>query len=128
VIFWQLSFFVFVGAHIKLSSVFPFLPKIFLFTFLLILAKALVIILIFLFFRFHSKTAFYLALYLFQIDEDAFILMSTAFANGVLSYDNYLFVTTAVLFTLVITPYLIENKEKIYQLTRDFFKKIFSFC
>ena len=116
-------FFVFVGAHIKLSSVFPFLPKIFLFTFLLILAKALVIILIFLFFRFHSKTAFYLALYLFQIDEDAFILMSTAFANGVLSYDNYLFVTTAVLFTLVITPYLIENKEKIYQLTRDFLKR-----
>jgi CPA2 family monovalent cation:H+ antiporter-2 len=64
-----------------------------------------------------------LALYLFQIDEDAFILMSTAFANGVLSYDNYLFVTTAVLFTLVITPYLIENKEKIYQLTRDFLKR-----
>jgi Kef-type K+ transport systems, predicted NAD-binding component len=123
VIFWQLSFFVFVGAHIKLSSVFPFLPKIFLFTFLLILSKALVILLIFIVFRFHSKTAFYLALYLFQIDEDAFILMSTAFANGVLSYDNYLFVTTTVLFTLVITPYLIENKEKIYQLTRDFLKR-----
>jgi CPA2 family monovalent cation:H+ antiporter-2 len=120
-------FFVFVGAHIKLSFVFPFLPKIFLFTFLLILAKALVILLIFLFFRFHSKTAFYLALYLFQIDEDAFILMSTAFANGVLSYDNYLFVTTAVLFTLVITPYLIENKEKIYQLTRDFLKRYLPF-
>jgi len=118
-------FFVFVGAHINLSFVFPFLPKIFLFTFILILIKALIILLIFLFFRFHSKTAFYLALYLFQIDEDAFILMSTAFANGVISYQNYLLIVTSTLLTLIITPYLIDNKEKIYQLIRDFLKKYF---
>ena len=122
---FAIIFFVFVGANIKLYDVFPFLPKIFFFTLILILIKALIILLIFLFFRFHSKTAFYLALYLFQIDEDAFILISTAFANGVLSNENYLFLTTVILFTLVITPYFIERKEKIYQLVRNFIKRYF---
>jgi CPA2 family monovalent cation:H+ antiporter-2 len=116
-------FFIFVGSHIELSAVFSFLPKIFLFTFFLVLTKALIILLIFIFFRFHSKTAFSLALYLFQIDEDAFILMSTAFSNGVVSRSTYLFIITAVLLTLMITPLLIENKEKIYQRLRDFLKK-----
>jgi len=116
-------FFIFVGSHIELSAVFSFLPKIFLFTFFLVLTKALIILLIFIFFHFHSKTAFSLALYLFQIDEDAFILMSTAFANGVVDRQTYLFIITAVLLTLVITPIMIENKEKIYQALRDFLKK-----
>ena len=120
-------FFIFVGSHIELSAIFSFLPKIFLFSFLLILIKALIILIIFIFFRFHSKTAFSLALYLFQIDEDAFILMSTAFANGVVDRQTYLFIVTAVLLTLIITPIIIENKEKIYQLTRDFLKRYFPF-
>jgi len=120
-------FFIFVGSHIELSAIFSFLPKIFLFSFLLILIKALIILIIFIFFRFHSKTAFSLALYLFQIDEDAFILMSTAFANDVIDRQTYLFIVTAVLLTLIITPIMIENKEKIYQLTRDFLKRYFSF-
>jgi CPA2 family monovalent cation:H+ antiporter-2 len=120
-------FFIFVGSHIELSAIFSFLPKIFLFSFLLMLIKALIILIIFIFFRFHSKTAFSLALYLFQIDEDAFILMSTAFANGVVDRQTYLFIVTAVLLTLIITPIMIENKEKIYQLTRDFLKRYFPF-
>jgi len=120
-------FFVFVGSHIELANVFPFLPKILLFTFFLIFIKTLVILLIFIFFRFHSKTALSLALYLFQIDEDAFILMSTAFTNGVISRQTYLFIITAVLLTLLITPMMIENKEKIYQQIRNFIRKFFPF-
>ena len=116
-------FFIFVGSHIELSSVFSFLPKIFIFTLFLMLIKALIILLIFILFRFHSKTAFYLSLYLFQIDEDAFILMSTAFSNGVISRSTYLFIISSVLLTLIITPLLIENKEKIYKRLRDFLKK-----
>jgi len=120
-------FFIFVGTHIELSAVFSFLPKIFLFTLFLILVKGLIIILIFILFRFHSKTAFSLSLYLFQIDEDAFILMSTAFANGIINKQTYLFIITSVLLTLIITPFLIEKKEKIYQKLRDFLKKNFPF-
>jgi len=114
-----------VGAHIELSVIFPFLPKIFLFTFFIILIKALVILFIFLFLRFHSRTAFSLSLYLFQIDEDAFILTSTAFFNGVISRENYLFIITSVLLTLIFTPWVIENKEKIYQSIRNFLKRNF---
>jgi len=119
----SIIFFIFVGSHIELSIIFSFLPKIFLFTLFLVLIKALIILFIFIFFRFHSKTAFSLALYLFQIDENAFILVSTAFANGVVSRQTYLFIITSVLLTLIITPIIIENKEKIYQKLRDFLKK-----
>jgi len=118
-------FFVFVGSHIELSIVFPFLPKIVFFTLFLILTKAVIIFLIFILFRFHSKTAFSLSLYLFQSDEDAFILMSTAFLNGVVDKKSYLFIIGTVLLTLVITPFLVENKEKIYQFIRDFLKRYF---
>ena len=121
----SIIFFIFVGAHIELSVIFPFLPKIFLFTFFIILIKALVILFIFLFLRFHSRTAFSLSLYLFQIDEDAFILTSTAFFNGVISRENYLFIITSVLLTLIFTPWVIENKEKIYQSIRNFLKRNF---
>jgi len=120
-------FFIFVGTHVELPLVFPFLPKIILFTLLVVLIKGLIILLIFLFFRFHSKTAFYLSIYLFQIDEDAFILMSTAFLNRVVDKQTYLFLITSVLLTLIFTPFLIENKEKIYNLIRHFIKKYLPF-
>jgi len=118
-------FFIFVGANVKIDFVFSLLPKIILFTFIISLVKALIIFFIFIFFRFHSKNAFYLALYLFQIDENAFILMSTAFSKELINYEDYVFVISSVIFTLIVTPYLIKNKEKIYQLLKDFLKRYF---
>ena len=116
-------FFVFIGTNVKLSHIVNFFPQIILFTLMVVLIKATIILVIFLFFRFHSKSAFNLALYLFQIDEDAFILFSIAYANKIISYSSYLFLITSVLITLVFTPILIQNKEKIYSLLRSFFRK-----
>lgn len=116
-------FFVFIGTNVKLSLIVNFLSQIILFTLMAVIIKAAIVLFIFLFFRFHSKTAFNLALYLFQIDEDAFILFSIAYANKIISESTYLFLITSVLLTLVFTPILIENKEKIYNLVRTFFRK-----
>ncbi len=116
-------FFVFIGTNVKLSMILNLLPQIILFTLMVVFLKAIIVLLIFLFFRFHSKSAFNLALYLFQIDEDAFILLSVAYANKIISYSSYLFLVTSVLITLVFTPILIENKEKMYILLRSFFRK-----
>jgi len=120
-------FFVFIGANIKLALIVYLLPKILLFTLAVILIKALIILFIFLWLKFHSKTSFNLSLYLFQIDEDAFILMSTAYLSHLISQEDYLFIISAVLLSLIITPLLIKNKEKIYRAIRGLTKKYLPF-
>ncbi|OGK62642.1 hypothetical protein A2334_03280 [Candidatus Roizmanbacteria bacterium RIFOXYB2_FULL_38_10] len=111
-------FFIFIGTNIKIGTVFFLLPQIILFGVLVMVVKGIVILMIFLFMRFHSKLAFYLSLFLFQIDEDAFILMSVAYANKVFTREEYLFVITAVMLSLLVTPFLINGKENAYRFIR----------
>ena len=111
-------FFVYIGSNIKIAAISGFLPQILLFTTILILIKVIVTLIIFIGLRFHSKTSLSLALYLFQVDEDAFILLSSALFNKVISYDKYLFVITSTLITLILTPVVIKNKDTIYRLLR----------
>jgi CPA2 family monovalent cation:H+ antiporter-2 len=120
-------FFIFIGLNIKLGFIFPNIPQILLFSWLVIVLKAVIVIAIFLMMRFHSKTAFSLGVYLFQIDEDAFILMSTAFFNNLFSQEQYLFMIASVLLTLIVTPILIQNKDRIYALLRRMIKKCLPF-
>ncbi len=121
-------FFIFIGLNIKFNLVFFSLPKIIVFSFLVIFVKAIIIFFIFLFLRFHSRTAFSLSLFLFQIDEDAFILMFSALTNKVVSYEDFLFVSTALLLTLTLTPIFIKNKEIIYYKFRRLIKKYLPFA
>jgi len=116
-------FFVFIGTNIKLALIFSALPKIVVFSFMVVLLKAAIVLAIFLLLRFHSRTAFSLALFLFSIDEDAFILMFSAFKNGVVGYNDFLFIGACLLLTLILTPVLVKNKETIYQTLRRLIKK-----
>jgi len=120
-------FFVYIGSHIELRLVIPYLPSILLFTVGVIIIKALIILIIFLSLKFHSKTSFNLSMYLFQIDEDAFILMSSAYLTKVITLEKYLFVITSVLITFILTPIFINNKEKFYRSIREFIKKYILF-
>jgi len=120
-------FFVYIGSHIDLHLVIPHLPVIILFTIGVILIKVLVILIIFLFLKFHSKTSFNISMYLFQIDEDAFILMSTAYLSKVITLDTYLFIITSVMITFILTPIFINNKEKFYRSIRESIKKYIPF-
>ncbi len=108
-------FFIFIGTNVNLGVLFPSLGSVLLFALLVMLAKALIIFLLFLSFRFHSKLSIYLSLFLFQIDEDAFILMSVAYANKIFTEQQYMFVVATVLISLLLTPSLIMNKEKVYK-------------
>lgn len=120
-------FFVFIGSNIQLSNLGGNIPSILLFTVAVISVKALIILLIFLGLRFHTKTSFSLTAYLFQIDEDAFILMSSIFLSGVIGEEKYLFIITSVLLTLILTPFFIKNKDEIYKKIRLFTKKYLGF-
>jgi len=116
-------FFIYIGTNIKIAGIINLLPQVILFTLAVIFVKAVIILLIFLWLKFHSRTSFNLSLYLFQIDEDAFILMSTALANKLITTSDYLFIITSVLITLIITPILIKNKDVFYKKIRLFTKK-----
>lgn len=120
-------FFVYIGTNIKLPLIISSLPQILIFTAVVVGIKVVIVLAIFLFMKFHSKTAFSLSLYLFQIDEDAFILMSSAYLNGVISLNTYLFTITSVLLTLILTPILIKNKDGIYNKLRTVTKKYLPF-
>ncbi len=120
-------FFVYIGSHIELRLILSYLPSILLFTLAVIIIKAVVVLAIFLALRFHSKTSFSLSMYLFQIDEDAFILMSSAYLSKVITIEKYLFVISAVLITFILTPIFINNKEKFYKTIREFIKKYMPF-
>lgn len=120
-------FFIYIGTIINVGALVPLLPMIIPFAVLVMFAKALVILLIFLFFRFNSKLSFFLSLFLFQIDEDAFILSTLAHKNNIFGERDYLFIVTTILLSLVMTPLLINNKETIYLFIRSFIKKYLKF-
>jgi CPA2 family monovalent cation:H+ antiporter-2 len=120
-------FFIYIGTSIKIGSVGFVLPQILLFGVIVMVSKAIILLVIFLFMRFHSKLAFFLSLFLFQIDEDAFILMSLAYANGIFSEEQYLFIVSVVMLSFLLTPFLIGNKEKLYRMVKSFIAPISRF-
>lgn len=116
-------FFVFIGTHIQVSSVLPLIPSILLFSFFVILIKALILLGVFIYFRFSSRTAFSLALLLFQVSENAFILLSLALVNKIFTSQQYLFILSTILVSLIVTPLIINSKDRVYLILRSFLKK-----
>jgi len=111
----SIIFFIYIGMNINLGVLFPSLLPMLFFACIVMVIKAFTIFFIFTSFRFHSKLSTYLSLYLFQIDEDAFILMSVAYANKIFTQEQYMFVISTVLISLLFTPTLISKKEKVYK-------------
>lgn len=111
----SIIFFIYIGMNINLGVLFPSLFPMLLFALIVMIVKAFIIFFIFTSFKFHSKLSTYLSLYLFQIDEDAFILMSVAYANKLFTEEQYMFIISSVLISLLFTPTLIAKKEKVYK-------------
>ncbi len=116
-------YFVYIGTHVQVPQVLFLLPKVLLFGSLLVAIKGLILLLIFMYFRFSSRMAFSMALFLFQVSENAFILLSMAFSNKIFNSDEYLLILSSVLMSLILTPYLIHRRESLYLVIRSFFKK-----
>lgn len=116
-------FFVFLGLNIELGFVVANILPISLFVALIIFIKMAVILGIYLSFKFHSRTAFSLSIFLFQIGEDAFILIFQGLSQKVMSQDTYNFALSVVLITLLLTPLIIHKKDQFYHTLRSFIKK-----
>ena len=123
----SIIFFIYIGMNINLGVLFPTLLPMILFTLIVMIVKAFTIFFIFTSFKFHSKLSTYLSLYLFQIDEDAFILMSVAYLNKLFTQEQYMFVISTVLISLLFTPTLIAKKEKVYKAFWQFVARFLPF-
>ena len=120
-------FFVFLGLSLELGFVINNIFPIIFFVILVVLIKMAVVLGIYLFFKFHSRTSFSLAIFLFQIGEDAFILIFQGLSAGVMSQETYNFALSVVLITLLLTPVFIAQKDNTYRLLRVFIKKYLHF-
>lgn len=116
-------FFIYIGFNLQLSLTGGQLGKLILFFVSVVILKWLIVFIIFLFFRLHTRIAFSLATYLFQIDEDAFILISQGLLNKTINSNDYSFIVALIILTLIITPLLIKDKDNIYYSLKIFLKK-----
>lgn len=116
-------FFIYVGSQVQLMALVPLLPQVVVYSIGLILVKIIVILSLFLYLRFNSRMAFSIAILLFQVSENAFILLALAFRNSVLTQSQYLFVTSSAIISLLLTPILIGNRDRMYHFIRRFVKK-----
>src|SRR3989338_1781677 len=82
---------------------------------------------IYLFFRFHTRTAFGLAVFIFQIGEDELILIFQGLSSGAVRQESYNFALSVVLLTLLLTPFFISKKDVFYLKIRSFIKKYITF-
>lgn len=119
----MIVFFVFLGLTIEPLFIFHNFFKIILFTSLIVFTKFTVILILFLFLKFHSRTAFSLGIFLFQIGEGAFVVIYQGLSNGAINQNTYLFAVSSVILTLVLTPFLISKKDIIYAKIKTFISK-----
>lgn len=120
---FAIIFFVFIGTNVILSEVWSLLPQIILYTSLIVLAKIIIITAVFLYFRMNTKLSFTLGIFLFQVSESAFILLSIAYHNKVFTQQEYLLLISTVLLSLTITPMLINSKDWLYLTIRGNLKR-----
>lgn len=116
-------FFVYVGSQIRVVEVVGSIPAIIFFALCTVVLKTIIITGVFLYFKLSSRVAFSLGLFLFQVSENAFILLSLAFANGIFSSQEFMFLLTSILLGLVLTPFVINKKDVMYLSLRGFIKK-----
>lgn len=116
-------FFVYIGTHINIADAAPIALSIFSFSFFVLLIKFFIVLGIFFYFKFNSRITFFISILLFQIDEDAFILLSIAYANKLFTFQQYVMLISTTMISLVLTPFLISHREKIYLGIRAFSKK-----
>lgn len=119
---FAILFFVFLGASLNIHTLAAKLPQIIIFTAALIFIKFAVVFFIYINSKFHSRSAFSMGIFLSNIGEFAFIILTLGFSHKVISADTYYFVTPSVLLSIALSPILISQKDHIYALLRKFIK------
>jgi len=120
-------FFIFLGIFINPQIIVGHFFKIILFLITIYLLKILIVLIIFLRFRFHTRTAFSLALMLAGIGEDAFFFLYQGLFLKTIDTSTYNFALAVVVISFILTPILVNNRDRIYLLIRSLIRRHLSF-
>ncbi len=123
--FFAIVFFTVLGLSFPLSVFLSVFFKSLLLAVFILVLKVFIIFAISLYLKLHTRTAFSLALNLFQVGEGAFIILQQGFTDKVLPSHWYHASVGAVILLLLVTPVLIDSKERIYLTLRAFIRKHF---
>ncbi|MFA5136464.1 MAG: cation:proton antiporter [Patescibacteria group bacterium] len=123
----SLLFTIYIGINIQIGVIFQLLPKILIFACAIIVIKAVIILITSLSMRLHSRLSLYLSLFLFQIDEGAFILISLAYFNKMFTEEHYYFLLATIVVSIFVTAFLVGRKELIYNIIRKAIRKYIPF-
>ncbi len=116
-------FFVYLGITANIGSILGNLPAILLFVLLLTLIKFVVVFIIFTKLKFHTRSSFSIGLLLTQVGEFAFVLLTQAATTQLITQETYHFAIATTLFTIAISPMLIQKRGKIYTGTKALIKR-----
>ncbi len=123
--FFAIIFFTVLGLSFPLSAFLSvFLKSVALALFIMLL-KVVVILFVSLALKLHTKTAFSLALNLFQVGEGAFVILQQAFFSKILPQELYYTSLGAVILLLLLTPFAFRGKERLYLSIRSFLRRHF---
>jgi len=109
-------FFVSIGMLLDVSFFLQNIWVIIGLTLLVIFAKAVIAAIAVVSLRYPFRTILMTGLSIFQVGEFAFILSATGIQNGLLSENTYQFFLSASILSMVATPFVVQNAEKIFQL------------
>ncbi|GIW63563.1 MAG: potassium transporter KefB [Patescibacteria group bacterium] len=126
--FFSIIFFSLLGISFSFSGFSEIILTALLLALVIFIVKTAVLLVSGFLFKFHSKTAFGLAMNLFQVGEGAFIILSSA---KILPETLYSSAVLSVIILLVITPFLINNRDFAYLRIKIFlqrnFKSLYNF-
>lgn len=122
---FTIFFFVYLGISINLGLISSSIGTIIIFTVILILLKFIIVSVIFMLLKFHSRTSYFIAIYLANIGEFSFIILHQTLNNDLISQTTFVTAITSVLISIAIAPVLIAQKHRIYSALKSGVKLLF---
>lgn len=122
---FSMLFFVTIGSLFSLQFVWDNLILILLILAVIVIAKIIIVLGLGLVLKLHFKTAIEVALYLGQVGEFAFLSAQIALTNEWITPEFNSIVIAVTVLSLVITPSIIINTNRIYQLLGKFTRNNF---
>jgi Kef-type K+ transport system membrane component KefB len=113
--FFIIIFFIVLGTHLTIDGIAATIFPALLFSAFILIGNPLIIMIVMRLFGYHPRTGFLVGVTMAQISEFSFIMMAAGLSAGYFGADILSMTTFVGLFTIVVSTYLINYNEQIYE-------------
>lgn len=118
-------FFVYLGSTVPLGILAASLVTVVPFVLILIFLKIFITMFLLMRMKYHLRVSFSIGVMLSQVGEFAFILFFLAIKKGFLSEQQYIFLLSVVILSLLLSPILIRHRQGLYRKLRVLIRKYY---